>query len=111
MAAAGNLSDRVTFQRLTYGPDAYGNTVNAWTDHLSVWADILESPGREAVAAGRIEAARSATMRIRRNGSSSGLTTADRVSARGRSWNIRSIGDVGRDRSMLELVIEVGVAT
>lgn len=110
MTAAGKLRDRATFQRLVAGADIYGNTVNAWADHLTIWADVLESPGREAVAAGRIEAARSATMRVRRSPESLGLTAADRVFVRGRVWNIRSIGDVGRDRTMLELVIEVGVA-
>lgn len=108
---AGALRDRVTFQRLVAGLDAYGNAVSSWADHLTVWADVLESPGREAVAAGRVEAARTATMRVRRSSASLGLTAADRVVVRGRTWNIRSIGDVGRDRVLLEMLIEVGVAT
>lgn len=104
------MRDRVTFQRLMQGSDVYGNTVDGWEDHLTVWADMLESPGREAVSAGRIEAARSATMRVRRSSETLGVTEADRVFVRGRTWNIRSIGDVGRDRTMLEMVIEAGVA-
>jgi SPP1 family predicted phage head-tail adaptor len=84
--------------------------VTGWADHLTVWADVLETPGREAVAAGRVEASRTATMRIRRSSQSLGLSAADRVLVRGRVWNIRSIGDVGRDRVLLEMVIEVGVA-
>jgi SPP1 family predicted phage head-tail adaptor len=110
MAPAGNFSDRVTFQRLTPGIDGYGNTVNGWVNYLTVWADILETPGREAISAGRIEASRSATMRIRRSPSSRTLTEADRVLARDRVWNVRSIGDVGRDRTELEFVIETGVS-
>jgi SPP1 family predicted phage head-tail adaptor len=107
---AGALRDRVTFQRLVAGDDGYGNAVTGWADHLTVWADVLETPGREAVAAGRVEASRTATMRIRRSSQSLGLSAADRVLVRGRVWNIRSIGDVGRDRVLLEMVIEVGVA-
>jgi len=111
MAKAGNLRDRVTFQRLVPGVDIYGNPVDAWADYLTIWADILETPGREAVAAGRVEASRTATMRVRRSIDTLALTEADRVTARDRSWNIRSIGAVGRDGSMLEIVIEAGVAT
>lgn len=111
MPAAGNLRDRATFERLIPGDDGYGNAVAAWGHLMTVWVDMLESPGREAVAAGRVEAARSATLRLRRSAASLDLTEADRVRVRGRTWNIRSIGDVGRDRAMLELVIEVGVAT
>jgi SPP1 family predicted phage head-tail adaptor len=110
MAQAGHLRDRVTFERLVAGADGYGNTVNAWADLLTVWADILEAPGREAIAAGRLESSRAATMRVRRSTATLAITSADRVQARGRVWNIRSIGDVGRDRAMLEMVIEAGVA-
>jgi SPP1 family predicted phage head-tail adaptor len=110
MAQAGDLRDRVRFERLVAGQDIYGNTVNAWADLLTAWADILERPGREAVEAGRLESSRAATMRVRRSNATLAITAADRVQARGRVWNIRSIGDVGRARELLEMVIEVGVA-
>lgn len=107
---AGNLRDRVTFQRAVTADDGYGNTVARWEDYLTVWADILETPGREGLAAGRVEGTRTATMRVRRCTETRAITEADRVRARGRVWNIRSPGDVGRDRVMLEMVIEAGVA-
>lgn len=109
--SAGKLNERVVFGRLVGGVDAYGNPASEWDDdYLTVWADVLETPGREALAAGRVEASRTATMRVRRSPDSLALTEADRVSCRGRVWNIRSIGDVSRNREMLEFVIEVGVA-
>ena len=109
--AAGRLTDRVTFQRATVGDDGYGNTVNGWSDYLTVWADITDAPGREALAAGRLEASRSALMRVRRSAGSLMLTEVDRVRARGRLWNIRSIGEAAKNRAMLEIVIEVAVAS
>ena len=107
---AGDLRDRVTFQRLVSGNDGYGNVVTSWSDHLTVWADVLETLGRERIAAGRIEAARTATIRVRRSSDSRQLTEADRVSCRGMIWNIRSIAAVGRMNESLEMLCEVGVA-
>ena len=104
---AGNLRDRVTFQRLVQHDDGYGNTVNAWADHLTVWADMRETVGREAVRAGAVEAARTATLRIRASSQSRGLTEADRLVARGRNWNVRSIAAVGNDRDALDVLAEL----
>lgn len=109
--AAGHLRDRVTVQRLVAGADDYGNTVNDWADHITLWADMLEGLGREAVAAGRIESARTATIRIRRSTDALGITAADRISARGAVWNIRSIVAVGRSNELLEMLCEAGVAS
>lgn len=106
----GNLRDRVTICRAAHAPDEYGNTVESWSELVTVSADVLESPGREAIAAGRIEAQRSATIRMRRSPATLAVTEADRLVCRGRQWNIRSIGAVGRDNMMLEFVCEVGVA-
>lgn len=107
---AGNLNERVTFQRGVAGDDGYGNATVAWTDHLTVWADMLEVLGRETVATGRVEAARPATVRVRRSADSLGLTAADRLVCRGQVWNIRSIAAVSRDRAMLDILVEAGVA-
>ncbi len=111
MQGAGNLNQIVTFQRAVPWADDYGNTVNAWADHLSVWADVRETTGKERVDAGRVAEARTATVRIRRSLASLGLTTADRMTYNGGIWNIRSIAEVGRDRAMLDLLVEIGVAS
>ena len=106
---AGDLRDRVTIQRATTADDGFGNVTNGWTDHLTVWANIRETPGKEAVAAGRLEASRTATIRVRASSVSRGITAADRVQARGQVWNIRSVIEI--DRATLELLVENGVAT
>lgn len=114
----GRLRDRITFQRLTHGDDGYGNAVTGWADiarpsggALTVWADMRETPGKERVEAGRVEASRTATIRIRASSEVAGVTEADRVMARGEAWNIRGIAPVGNDRAMLDLLVEAGVAT
>lgn len=115
---AGRLRDRITFQRLTEGDDGYGNTVTGWANMersagvaLTVWADVRETPGKERVEAGRVEASRTATIRIRASSEVAGITEGDRVMVRGSAWNIRSIAPVGNDRAMLDLLVEAGVAT
>lgn len=108
---AGSLRDRVTFQRATSGDDGYGNAITAWADHLTVWSNVRETLGKERVDAGRVEASRTATIRVRQSSDTLGLTEADRVTVRGQAWNIRSIAAVGNDGAMLDILVEAGVAT
>lgn len=108
---AGKMRERVTFQRVTTGDDGYGNVVTGWVDHLTVWADMRETTGKERVDAGRVEDSNTATLRIRASAASRALTAADRVTARGETWNIRSIVETSNKRRMLDVLIERGVAT
>jgi SPP1 family predicted phage head-tail adaptor len=107
---AGRLRERVVIQRATTGDDGYGNTVTGWVTHLTVWADVRETLGKERVDAGLVEASATATVRVRASAATRGLTAADRMVARGWTWNIRSIVPVGNDRAMLDLLVERGVA-
>ena len=107
---AGDLRDRVTIQRATNSDDGFGNTISGWSDLLTVWANVRETPGKEIVAAGRIEASRTATIRVRASSQSRGVTAADRIIARGQSWNIRSVSAVGDGRELIEFLCEAGVA-
>ena len=113
-----NLRERITFQRLTEGTDIYGNVVNGWADietapdmPLTVWADIRETPGKERVDAGRVEASATATIRIRSSAATRGVTEADRIMARGHVWNIRGIAPLGNKNAFLDILCERGVAT
>ena len=107
---AGNLRERVTFQRATTGDDGYGNVITGWADLVTVWADVRETLGRERVEAGRIEAAATATVRVRASAVTRGLTAADRLVARGWTWNIRSVVPIGNKRAALDILVERGVA-
>lgn len=108
---AGNLRDRVAFERPTGVRDADGNTVQTWAPLFTVWADVLETLGREKVAAGAVEAANTATVRVRVSTQTRSITAADRAIIRGAVWNIRSAVPVGRKNEMIELLCEKGVAT
>ncbi len=112
MARAGHLRERVTFRRYAQVDDGYGNVVSgAPADVVTVWADVLERTGQEKLAAGALEAARLATLRVRSSTETRALTEADFVVARGVQWNIRSIAAVGRKGDLLDMLCETGGAT
>ncbi|MGZ9812637.1 head-tail adaptor protein [Pseudoroseicyclus sp. H15] len=108
---AGRLRDRVQFRRQGAADDGYGNVeTGPWVNlGTPVWADILERLGGEKLAAGALHAPRLATIRVRRFSFTSGITEGDAVSARGATWNIRSIAQVGRKGEMLEMTCETEV--
>lgn len=112
--AAGQLSERVVFRRQAQGGsvDAHGNVLGVFDDFLTVWGDLREVPGKEALAAGRLESSRRGTLRVRISVAARAITAADVVVARGETWAILS-GPVQVDRagSMMEFTIEAGVAT
>ncbi|SLN36604.1 Phage head-tail joining protein [Aquimixticola soesokkakensis] len=108
---AGRMRDRVAFERQSKGEDEYGNPAQDWAPMFTVWADVLETRGREKVAAGVIEASNTATVRIRTSTQARTIAAADRAIFRGAAWNIISPPiELGRDRSLLELLCERGVA-
>ena len=114
---AGDLRDRIAVQRQVPGDDGHGNVVTGWADlviddkPLKLWANVRETPGKERVEAGRLEASRTATIRVRASSLSRQITEADRVIVRGQVWNIRGIAALNDGRDMLEMTCESGVAT
>lgn len=116
--AAGTYRDRATFERKSLGAlDAYGNPdPTAWApvQALSgVPANLRETPGKEALAAGRLEAPVTATLRIRVSSCppAAAITAADRVRVRGHIWKIIGgpIDPKGLGRDM-EFTLERGGA-
>ncbi len=112
--AAGKFRDKATFRRQDKGAlDPYGNPAGgAWPVYLAdVPADLRETPGKEALAAGRLEARVTGTLRIRASASSPArsVTPADQVEVRGHTWKILAgpIDPDGHGRK-LEFTIERG---
>lgn len=114
MARAGAFRERAAFERQTDAGtlDAYGNAqAPAWAPLVTLWADLRETPGRERIAAGRIEAPATATLRLRASGQARAIGAADRVTVRGAIWAITGAGidPEGRGR-LLEFPLERGGA-
>lgn len=110
MAAAGKLDQRCVFERRTSAADAYGNvTDGTWAALLTVWGGLSEKPGREAVAAGRMESSAMASLRIRDSAAARAITAADRVTIGGVVHAIRDVRPPQRF-GVIEMVVERGVA-
>lgn len=107
---AGRMDRRCIFERRDAVPDDYGNvTAGAWVALLTVWGALSEKPGHEAVAAGRMESAAIADLRIRDSVAARTITAADRVTVGGQVCAIRDVRPPQR-HGVIEMVIERGVA-
>lgn len=111
---SGDFADLAVFERQTEAgaSDSYGRIkTTAWTELLTEWASVRETPGREIVSAGSLEANATATMLVRHSTAAASVTAKDRVRVRGAYWNVigAPITKSGRPR-LLEFLIRRGVA-
>lgn len=112
MVNAGRLREKAIVQRLTSGAiDAYGNVYSGWSNLLSRQVDVRERLGKEAIEGGALADVVTATVRLRKDSETAGITHADRVSLRGNTWAIKSIVQVDAKGTLLEMLLERGVAT
>ncbi len=114
MMRASRYRDRVSLERETDtgALDTYGNPVSpSWGELGDFWGNLRETTGKERVAAGRLEAPATATLRLRRSPEAEAITAADRVLARGQTWAIVG-GPIDPDgtRREIELTLERGGA-
>lgn len=112
MVKAGLMRERVTFQRLTEEAiDDFGNVYRGWSDLATRSADLRERRGRDRITGGVLSDVGTATMRVRHDSTTSNITTADRVVARGITWAIKDAIQVDSRATLIEFVIEKGVAS
>lgn len=112
MAKAGLFRDRVTFQRLSEGAvDNYGNVYTGWSTLATRSADLRERTGKETITGGALSDNSMATMRVRSDSTTQTITAADRVVARGYTWAIKNVIQVDAKDTMIELLLERGVAS
>ena len=112
MAKAGNFRERVTFERLSEGAiDDYGNTYTGWAALVTRYGDMRERTGKETVTAGALSDKGSATLRVRSDTTTQTITAADRVSARGITWAIKNVIQLDAKDTVLEFLLEKGVAS
>lgn len=114
--AAMRFRDLAKFERQadTGGLDAYGNPAGPeWQALLEIRGNLRETTGKEKIAAGRLEAAATGTLRVRTSltGPAHDITGADRVEVRGKTWKITGapIDPDGQGR-LLEFSLEQGGA-
>ncbi len=109
---AGDLRQRVYFQRRGEGTDAYGNPVTGWADlNISRACSLLPTRGGEHVQAGRVAGISSWDCWVRNDIGTRSLSTGDRaVNERDESqtFNIAFLGDMDGDRQWLLIQMTEG---
>jgi len=108
---AGTLKTRAVFERRSVGAsDGRGNTADVWNTICSRSVSLDEMSGAERQEGGALAPVVGATMHLRRDDLTAGLTTGDRVLARGVRWNIRAVRWAGARGAGLVLDLQRGVA-
>ena len=107
----GQMDQRITLQRYAETADGAGGVTQTWTDladNPSVWASVKAKAGREAMDAGRVNAAYVVVFTIRNR---SDLSEMDRILWNGEHYNIRGILRTGGRDLRLAIEAERGVAS
>jgi head-tail adaptor len=111
MAKAGVLREKAVFKKLAVGQvDQYGNTYTGWTDRVTRMVDLIERVGREAIEGGALSDVVQATLRLRKDSATDQIKTADMVTVRGHDWAVKSVVQLDRKGTMLDILVERGVA-
>lgn len=111
---AGDLRQRVYFQRRAPGADDLGNAVDEWRDlRISRACSLLPTRGGEQVQAGRVAGLSSWDCWVRYDHETRGLKASDRaVDERDptQTFNVDFIGDMDGDRQWLLIQMTQGGA-
>lgn len=110
---AGQLIEKVAFDKRAVQSDGYGNTVAGdWEEQFQTHAAFTFVRGGETVMAARLESRQPLVMRIRLSDDSKNIGTDWQVRdvRRGAAYNIRTITP-DNTRAFLDLLVEAGVAT
>lgn len=111
-SGAGQLYQRVAFDKEVSGSDGYGGTVTGWAEQFQCRAGYTHLRGGESVMAARLEGADSIVIRVRASSQTRAVTTDWRVKdvRTGTIYNIRDITP-SDDRAFLDVLVQSGVAT
>jgi head-tail adaptor len=109
---AGHLRERFAFDVRSAGADdGYGNVLQAWAQVFTCAAGMTPLRRGEAVQAARLSGVQPFILQVRASSDSRAVTTAWRArdTRTGTAYNIRTV-EPSADRSMIEMVVEAGVA-
>lgn len=111
--SAGQLNDLVAFDKRAQIDDGYGNTVSGdFVEQFQQHAAFIVMKGTEGIEASRLEGRQPFILRTRYSVQAAQITTdwQARDVRRGSAFNIRTV-TMNPSRSMLEMVVDTGVAT
>lgn len=97
MIKAGKLDRQITIERQTETVAASGSVSKAWTTLATVRAELVQLAAEEYLAGFGEADTGGAVFRIRYV---AGITTADRVTFDGATYDIEEIAELGRKRGL-----------
>lgn len=108
MPRAGDLRERVRFDRPAAMDDGAGNAVQGWEAAFVRAAMYLMRPGSEAVTAARLDGRQPVTIIVRYDNGTRTITPAWRAvdERSGAVYNVRAAADMDRRRQWWTLVCE-----
>jgi SPP1 family predicted phage head-tail adaptor len=92
MPKAGDLDQQITIEVPDTTPDELGQNAEAWTDPVTVWAKVMETPGREFLS-GDYQAEEKAVFVIRWRA----VDSTARATWNGRPYRIESVTGTRRE--------------
>lgn len=113
MAGAGELRERLSFQRRLAVDDGYGNPVSGdWTEQFTCAARIQPLKGGEGVQAARLSGTQPVILAIRLSVAARQVTTSWRAVdvRRGTIYNLTSLANMDERGAMLEILAVSGEA-
>lgn len=97
---AGRLDREITIERATDARGTSGAVTKTWATLATVPAEVRPKRGREFFAAGQVAGEVDTVFRIYWR---SDITVKDRISYGGRTYDITSLGEIGR-KEVLEIM-------
>lgn len=100
MTAIGELDRRITIQRVTEGDqNEFGEPGETWASLTTVWAKRSDVSDAERVAAGQRGSALMSRFVIRSSTTTKTITSKDRLSYDGDTWNIHGVKETAEGRN------------
>lgn len=103
---AGLLKTKVTIQQQTATQDAAGQITGGWSTLASVWADVRQQRGLEAIRADAMSSATKASIRIRRR---TDVNAGMRVLQGATLYNILAVSQDVNSKDYTDLICELYV--
>jgi SPP1 family predicted phage head-tail adaptor len=93
----GKSDRRIIVQRATVTTNGYGEPVSSWATLITIWAELLKQTGlAERIQSDQDSATKMLSFKVRRSTDSRGVTTDDRITYDGLTYDIHGIEEVGR---------------
>lgn len=98
---AGKLRDRVTFRRQTNTKTATGGLARTWADLATVWAEVINLNGREAVIGTVLQGVSTFQITVRYR---TDIQASDQIKWNGRELNVHSAEDKAGTRQWTTII-------